>query len=197
MENSGATVAINDLLVSRHGHGVNASIRVLPAGWPAAQPVRWGFLCEEGARGAVRAIGLGGADQATPPPLSLIRHSWQNVRVKGGFLVSASAVGSTGGTSASFPEPLQVRLLLWEVLSGEAAGRLPWAGFALNEPHLFSLLKVESLNGGACAVEDIFRNGSSLAVTGKGGQPVDVKTSGTTSTFHTEAGERYLLHAST
>jgi hypothetical protein len=40
MENSGATVAVNDLLVSRHGHGSAAAIRVLPAGWPAQQPVR-------------------------------------------------------------------------------------------------------------------------------------------------------------
>lgn len=40
MENSGSTVAINDLLVSRHGHGQAAALRVLPAGWPAGVPVR-------------------------------------------------------------------------------------------------------------------------------------------------------------
>ena len=39
MEQAGATVAINDLLVSVHGHGTNASMVLFPGGWPAGEPV--------------------------------------------------------------------------------------------------------------------------------------------------------------
>ena len=39
MEQAGATVAINDLLVSVHGHGENASMVLFPGGWPAGEAV--------------------------------------------------------------------------------------------------------------------------------------------------------------
>lgn len=59
MEQSGATVAINDLLVSVHGHGENASMVLFPGGWPAGEAI-----------------------------------SFQRIRIKGAFTVSADAVGA-------------------------------------------------------------------------------------------------------
>jgi hypothetical protein len=59
MEQSGATVAINDLLVSVHGHDENASMVLFPGGWPAGEAV-----------------------------------SFERIRIKGAFTVSASAMGA-------------------------------------------------------------------------------------------------------
>ena len=39
IENSGATVAVNDLLASVHGHGTHATLRLFPGGWPVDQVV--------------------------------------------------------------------------------------------------------------------------------------------------------------
>merc|ERR1711937_541931 len=64
MEQSGATVAINDLLASVHGHGPNTTLRILPGGWPAGEPV-----------------------------------SFTNIRVRGAFTVSASAMGTRSGAT--------------------------------------------------------------------------------------------------
>ena len=61
IENSGATVAINDLLASVHGHGANSTLRLFPGGWPVGQAV-----------------------------------SFEQIRVRGAFLVSASATGGAG-----------------------------------------------------------------------------------------------------
>ena len=58
IENAGATVAVNDLLASVHGHGSNAALRLFAGGWPAGQQV-----------------------------------SFQNIRVRGAFTVSAAATG--------------------------------------------------------------------------------------------------------
>jgi hypothetical protein len=60
MENSGANVAINDLLVSRHGHGETAALRFFPGGWPQDQPVSFQNILTKGAfRVSASANGLG------------------------------------------------------------------------------------------------------------------------------------------
>ena len=64
VENSGATVAVNDLLASVHGHGAAASLRLFPGGWPAGQRV-----------------------------------SFRDIRVRGAFTVSATAIGAPGNTA--------------------------------------------------------------------------------------------------
>ena len=74
IENAGATVAVNDLLASVHGHGANASLRILPGGWPVGQPI-----------------------------------SFQHVRVRGAFTVSASGVGT--GSSYILSSPVHVESL--------------------------------------------------------------------------------------
>lgn len=61
VENSGATVAVNDLLASVHGHGDQAVLRLFPGGWPVGQKI-----------------------------------TFSNIRVKGAFTVSATAVGVVG-----------------------------------------------------------------------------------------------------
>ena len=63
VQNSGATVAINDLLASVHGHGPNATLRIFPGGWPVGQAV-----------------------------------SFQEIRVRGAFTVSAAGVGQAKDT---------------------------------------------------------------------------------------------------
>ena len=57
-EQAGATVAINDLVATTHGHGPNASIRVLPGGWPEGEPVAFTSLRVRGAfLVSARAVG--------------------------------------------------------------------------------------------------------------------------------------------
>jgi len=60
-EQAGATAAINDLLVSTHGHGDNASIWVLPGGWPQGADVSFRRLRVRGAfLISAQAIGTAG-----------------------------------------------------------------------------------------------------------------------------------------
>ena len=73
MEQSGATVAINDLLVSVHGHDDNASMVLFPGGWPAGQSVRFERIRTKGAF-VVSAAAVGAGDKAdgsAPLPVQL------------------------------------------------------------------------------------------------------------------------------
>jgi hypothetical protein len=71
-EQAGATKAINDLLVATHGHGDNASIRVLPGGWMEGSRVSFHSLRVTGAfLVSARAVGTLGA----PKLESLTIHS--------------------------------------------------------------------------------------------------------------------------
>lgn len=107
IENSGATVAINDLLASVHGHGANASLRILPGGWPQGEHV-----------------------------------SFSDIRVRGAFTVSASAVGT--GTGVSLTSAVAVKSLAGNPLT------IYWAGLGESgEP------VVHTRNGSLIAVHPV------------------------------------------
>ena len=86
VENSGATVAINDLLASVHGHGQNSTLHLFPGGslaWPL----------QEG-------------QQVT----------FQDIRVRGAFAVSATAIGIESG-SIKTVKPVRIKSLAGNTLT--------------------------------------------------------------------------------
>lgn len=116
--------------------------------------------------------------------------SFSNVRVKGSYLVSASAVGGGGGQPVGFVKPLQV--CVTRRCGALAEVSLP--GVLSSEP--YPPPQVTSLVGGPCVFEDIFRNGSSLAVADASGHSVPVSVQDGKATFTTQAGVSYTLSAS-
>jgi hypothetical protein len=95
MENSGATVAINDLLVSRHGQGAYKAIRYLPNGWPHGQPVSFANIRVKGGHlAAGQAVGVGAGMQP----------SWASLTIISTFAGSVNATVVNPFTNGSVPE---------------------------------------------------------------------------------------------
>ena len=94
MENSGATVAINDLLVSRHGHGATRAIRYLPNGWPQGQPVSFSNVRVKGGHLASgQAVGAGPGAQP----------SWAKLTIVSTFVGAVNATVINPFTNSSTP----------------------------------------------------------------------------------------------
>ena len=92
MENSGATVAVNDLLVSVHGQDAASTAWFLAGGWPAGEPV-----------------------------------AFRQIRLRGGVLASATALGTGVAPGGWFPEPLTLEA----TLGGTFLFRSPWQNASL------------------------------------------------------------------
>jgi hypothetical protein len=72
IENSGATVAVNDLLASVHGHGAHATLRLFPGGWPADQAVSFRNIRVKGAfTVSAAAVGRAGGQVALSGDVSI------------------------------------------------------------------------------------------------------------------------------
>lgn len=72
IENSGATVAVNDLLASVHGHGDRAVLRLFPGGWPAGQTVNFADIRVRGAfTVSARAVGAVADKVALAGPVTI------------------------------------------------------------------------------------------------------------------------------
>ena len=106
IENSGATVAVNDLLASVHGHGTNASLRLFAGGWPAGEAVsfrdvriRGAFTVSAAATGqagdVAKLTGAVSVDSIAGNPLTF---AWPaaakpSVKEAGGAAVAVAAAG--------------------------------------------------------------------------------------------------------
>ena len=122
IENSGATVAINDLLASVHGHGKNSTLRMFSGGWPAGQAVSFEKIRVRGAfTVGASASGIAGGKVKLTGPVTVaslagnsLRFLWPAegaapvVKEVGGGPVAAAEVGAdtwqihtTVGTSYS------------------------------------------------------------------------------------------------
>lgn len=83
IENSGATVAVNDLLASVHGHGDQAVLRLFPGGWPMGQKIAFSNIRVKGAfTVSAMAVGAVGDQVDLSGPVTITSHAGLPLTVK-------------------------------------------------------------------------------------------------------------------